>query len=143
MAIFSTPQGPTPMALGPLAFRALGFSFQDVSRELDTSWAEIEVVDRLNALQWTGPKSDDVTISGVLFPEEFGGLETLEGLRRAALAGRPLMLVTVAGDVRGSHVIQSISEDRSLHTRTALPRRNAYRLSLTRYTAGAAGGRLF
>jgi len=122
------------MALGPFTFRALGFSFQDIGRDLDTSWAEIEVVDRFNALQWTGPKSDDLTIAGVLFPEEFGGLSQLEGVRKAAIAGIPLMLVTLEGSIKGLHVIQAISEDRSEHTRKALPRRNAYRLQLTRYT---------
>lgn len=126
------------MALGPFVFRALGFSFQGVQRDLDTSWAEVEVVDRMNALQWTGPKSEDVTISGVLFAEEFGGLETLEGVRRTAKAGLPLMLVTLAGSVHGMHVIQGISEDRSEHTRKALPRRNAYQIDLTKYE-GQAG----
>ena len=122
------------MALGPFTFRALGFAFEGIGRDLDTSWAEIEVVDRFNALQFTGPNSDSLTISGVLFPEEFGGLSQLEGVRSAAIAGIPLMLVTLAGDVKGLHVIQSVGEDRTEHTRKALPRRNAYRIDLLRYT---------
>ncbi len=134
-----TGQGPSPMALGPFAFRALGFSFQDISRDLETPWAEIAVVDRFDALQWTGPKSDTVVISGVLFPEEFGGLNSLDGLGRMATAGIPLMLVTLAGKIHGMHAIQGISEDRSEHTRLALPRRNAYQIEIRRYT-GSIGG---
>ena len=139
MGVYATGPGPSPMALGPFAFRALGFSYRDVSRELDTRWQEIEVCDRMNALQWTGPSSETLTIAGVLFPEEFGGLASLDGIRSAAKAGRPLMLVTRSGSVRGMHVIEGVSEDMSEHTRRALPRRNAYQISLKRYS-GAGGG---
>ncbi len=65
--------GPVTMALGPFMFRSHGFGYTDVSRKLDTTWAEIETAGRLNALQWTGPRSEVVTINGVLFPAEWGG----------------------------------------------------------------------
>ncbi|AUR06978.1 phage tail protein [Phaeobacter inhibens] len=128
--------GPVTMALGPFAFRAHGFGYTDVGRKLDTSWAEIETTGRLNALQWTGPRNETVSINGVLFPQEFGGATTLEGVRLAAKSGIPLVLVSLGGKVFGSHAIQKVDEDRSYHDRNGTPGRNAYSIELKRVGAG-------
>ncbi|AUQ89414.1 MULTISPECIES: phage tail protein [Phaeobacter] len=128
--------GPVTMALGPFAFRAHGFGYTDVGRKLDTSWAEIETAGRLNALQWTGPRNETVSINGVLFPQEFGGATTLEGVRLAAKSGIPLVLVSLGGRVFGSHAIQKVDEDRSYHDRNGTPGRNAYSIELKRVGAG-------
>ena len=128
--------GPVTMALGPFKFQAHGFGYQGLQRKLDTTWAELETAGRLNALQWTGPGSESVTITGVLFPREFGGDSTLEGLRRAAMAGIPQMLVTSGGQVFGLQAIQKIDEDRGVHDRTGAPARNAWSIELKRMSAG-------
>lgn len=128
--------GPVTMALGPFMFRSHGFGYTDVSRKLDTTWAEIETAGRLNALQWTGPRSEVVTINGVLFPAEWGGTGTLEGVRLAAKNGIPLMLVSLGGKVFGSHAIQKIDEDRAFHDRTGAPGRNAYSIEVRRIGSG-------
>ncbi|MBB5515755.1 hypothetical protein FHS89_001775 [Rubricella aquisinus] len=124
--------GPVTLALGPFMFRAHGFGFAGMARKLDTSWAEVETVGQLNDLQWTGPRSEIVTINGVLFPKEFGGATTLEGVRLAAKNGVPLMLVSLGGMVMGRHAIQKLDEDRSFHDRFGAPGRNAYTLELKR-----------
>lgn len=134
--------GPTPMALGPFAFEALGFSFNGISRDLDTGWADIPVASTMNALQYVGPKSEGLTINGVLFPEAYGGQQNLDGIRQAAQEGTPLMLVTLSGDIRGSHAVMSVSEDRDLHTGFGLPRRNGWSISLRRL-GKAQGGSSF
>ena len=128
--------GPVTMALGPFMFRSHGFGYTDVSRKLDTTWVEIETAGRLNALQWTGPRSEVVTINGVLFPAEWGGATTLEGVRLAAKNGIPLMLVSLGGKVFGSHAIQKIDEDRAFHDRTGAPGRNAYSIEVRRIGSG-------
>jgi len=133
--------GPTPMALGGHAFHAHGFGFTGLNRQLDTGWAELDVAMRFDALHWTGPKGETVSIKGVLFPQEFGGLDTLESLRRAAQNGEPMQLVSARGQVFGRYVVVSIDEDRSLHDAVGQPMRNAYSLQLKRYT-GAAGSAL-
>lgn len=124
--------GPVTMALGPFMFRAHGFGYTDVNRTLDTAWAEIETVGRLNALQWTGPRSETMTINGVLFPKEWGGMATLEGVRLAAKNGVPLMMVSLGGMVFGSHAIQKVDEDRAFHDRLGTPGRNAYSIEVKR-----------
>lgn len=132
--------GPTPIALGSYQFQALGFHMSDLSRELQTPWSEIDVAMRFDALHWTGPKSDSVTISGVLFPEEFGGMGSLHGIAASARAGRPLMLVTGAGDVGGRFVVISVSEDWSFIDDNGRPRRDAYKIQLKRYVTSGIGG---
>lgn len=133
-------QGPSPMALGRFAFRALGPSFESQSRGLETPWAELEVCYRQDALQWTGPKSDSFTIEGVIFEEAFGGQDTIDGLREAAESGTPLMLVTHDGRVFGRHVILSINENRGAIRGDGLARRNEYQIELKRLTASGFAG---
>jgi phage protein U len=131
------------MALGPFVFQAHGFGFTGLQRKLDTSWAELETVGRMNALQWTGPRSEAVTVSGVLFPLEFGGQRSLEGIRLAAVNGVPLMLVSLGGAVFGRYAVQGVEEDRAFHDRRGAPRRNAYSLQLRKLTGGQSLFALF
>lgn len=134
--------GPVTMALGPFLFRAHGFGYNGVSLALDTKWAEIETVGRLNEMQWTGPRSETVTINGVLFPNEFGGAGTLEGVKLAAKNGVPLMLVSLGGAIFGRHAIQNITEDRTIHNRFGSAARNAYSIELKRVGSGFSLGSL-
>lgn len=132
--------GPSPMALGPYAFQALGFSFRGQSSDLATPWAELETTMRMDSLQWTGPKSSSFSIEGVIFDEAFGGQGSLDGIKGAAEAGRPLMLVTRAGRVHGMHVIFGVREQRDHIRFDGLARRNSYSIELRRYSGAGAGG---
>lgn len=138
-------QSAAPMALGEHMFRALGFAFQGQQIDVQTPWAELAVADGLDSLQWMGPKSETVTIKGVLFPEEWGGLDTLDAVKKDAKSGKELELVTGAGLVKGLHVIFAVREDRSFVAADGSPRRDAYEIVLRRIEkrSGAAGGSLF
>lgn len=120
------------MALGPFMFRAHGFGYSGLGRTLDTGWAAVETAGGLDALQWTGPRSETLTITGVLFPQEFGGIGTLEGLRLAASSGVAMNLVSLGGAVLGRHAVQKISEDRMYMNRQGVPGRVSYSLELKR-----------
>ncbi|MBY3434813.1 phage tail protein [Rhizobium laguerreae] len=138
--------GPTAMALGPFAFEAIGFGYEGVQRKVQTPWADVAVVQSLNQQQWTGPTTEEVTINGVLFPAQFGGQTSLDGIIAAAMSGTPLMLVSgdaVLGMVHGTFTIQSVDEDKSYFTNTGTPRKNSYSITLKRYSQSAAGGGLF
>jgi phage protein U len=123
----------TPMALGPFGFHALRFGFNGVSRNLTTPWADIQTVGGLNRIQWLGGDADKVTVAGAVFPEEFGGLESLEGVRSAALTGAVLPLVTLGGNVFGMYTIEGVSEDQSFHDALGRPRRDVYSIELRRF----------
>lgn len=68
--------------------------------------------------QWTGPTSDEVTIQGVLFPEEFGEQSQLDGIVAASMAGTEMMLVSrdaMEGAIRSMFTVQSVEKDQSYH----------------------------
>ncbi|NTG74466.1 phage tail protein [Agrobacterium rhizogenes] len=135
--------GVTSMMLGGYAFEALGFGYQNIKRKVNTPWVEISVGQALNPQQWTGPTSDEVTIQGVLFPEEFGGQSQLDGIIAAQLAGTEMMLVSgdaMEGVIRGMFTVQSVEEDQSFHDAKGAARRNAYVISLKRIRAETAAG---
>lgn len=127
--------GPIPMALGPFLFHAHGFGYTDLERSLETGWATLETARGMDAQQWTGPRSETIRINGVLFPQEFGGQTTLDGVRLAAKQGVPLMLVSIGGRVFGSHTIQRVEETQSLHDRIGTPGQNEYSIELLAYSS--------
>lgn len=133
--------GNTSMMLGGFAFEAHGFGYQGIRRAVNTSWAEVAVSQTLNPMQWTGPTSDEITISGVIFTEEFGGQSQLDGIVAAALSGVPMMLVSggaAEGMVHGLYAVQGVDEDRSYHDASGVARRNAYSIKLKRKPDGAS-----
>lgn len=135
--------GPTAMALGAFAFEGIGFGYDGVSRKVQTPWADIKVAQSLDQQQWLGPTSEEVTIKGVLFPAEYGGQASLDGIIAAAMSGLPLMLVSgdaEEGAIHGLFTIQSVDEDRSDHTNYGAPRKNAYAISLKRYGGQSTSG---
>lgn len=136
---------PVSMALGPFAFEAIGFHYDGLTRTVNTSWADVAVAQRRNAQQWLGPTSDEVTIKGVLFPAEFGGQGSLDGIIAAAEAGEPQMLVSgdaAEGRIHGFHTIQGVEEDRSFIDRYGQPRKNAYQIKLKRHEGKVEPGGL-
>ncbi|MCF7646906.1 phage tail protein [Bacillus subtilis] len=135
--------GPVAMALGPYAFEALGFGYQDISRRVNTPWVDIPVAQALNQQQWTGPTSEEVTIRGVLFNEEFGGQDSLNGLIASALAGTPLLYISgdaSEGLIHGLFTIQSVDEAGTYYDRFGRAWRNAYSISMKKYGQASAGG---
>ncbi len=108
----------TSMMRGGDAFEALGFGYQGVKRKVKTPWVEMPVGQSLDPRQWTDPTSDEVTIQGVLFPEEFGEQSQPDGIIAASLAGTEMMLVSgdaVEGLICGMFTVQSVQEDMSFH----------------------------
>lgn len=132
--------GPSVMALGPFVFQAHGFSFTDRKRSQKTGWAEIQVAGGMNPHQWTGGQGAGETISGVLFPDEFGGQAALAGLYAASQSGQVLPLVTLGGGSQNIHsmwFIEDISDDHAFVDRFGRPHRNAYSIGLKAYFGGS------
>lgn len=130
------------MTLGPFAFEGIGFGFDGLTRKIDTSWSEIEVAQRMNAQQWLGPTNEEVTIKGVLFPAQYGGLGSLNGIMEMAKAGEPMILVSGfsgMGTIHGFFTVQSVDEDRSYIDARGVPRKDAYSITLKRYEGRAPG----
>lgn len=135
------------MMLGAFAFQARdNLGYEGVGHRVQTPWADIAVAQTLNQQQWTGPTSEEITIKGVLFPLEYGGQSSLDGIIAAALSGMPMMLVSgddFEGVIHGTYTVQSVDEDRSYHTAAGTPRKNAYSITLKRYGQPTGGSGLF
>ncbi len=125
--------GPTPMALGPYAFEGHGFGFDGISSKLNTEWSQIKLAGAYDAQQWLGPGHEEVTIKGVIFDESFGGLGSLKGIRGAAVAGIPLMMVSLGGNILGNMAVQSVTEEQSFIDHLGRPRKDAYSIVMKRY----------
>jgi len=128
--------GPVPMALGPFKFKAHGLGFTEMERKLDATWAELETAGRLNALQWTGPTSEVITIKGVAFPAEFGGEGTLNGIKMSARLGVPQILLSGGGRIYGLHAIEGVDEEGGYYDRKGAPARVGYSLKLRKIGFG-------
>lgn len=112
----------TLMALGNIKFYSPmpGFDtpgFDTVERDSQFSWTQQGRLSRSPAMQFTGSGEDVIVIAGKMFPNQFGGISTLEALRAAGQAGKPLMLqrfypledeAGVRGDVIGRFGIKRV-----------------------------------
>lgn len=125
--------GPVTMTLGAFAFESHGFGFTDLGRDLDTGWTDIKIAQDWDALQWLGPSKEEVEIKGVLFPERFGGLTQLAGIRSLAISGTPMPLISLGGNVFGLFVVIGIKEDQELFNAAGSPRKDKYTIRLRRY----------
>lgn len=128
------------MMLGPFAFEALGFGYQDIQRITSKKWVDVPVAQTLNKQQWTGPTSEEVTIKGIIFPIEFGGQSQLDGIISAANSGQSLVFVSGdvnEGRIHGTFTVQSVNEDCSYHDASGDARKNSYNIKLKRYGSGA------
>lgn len=130
---------PVPLCLGPYMFESLNFGYSTLGRDLSTPSGDVEISGGFNRLQWGGPTSDAVEISGVIFPEEFGGLSTLEAIRAAAISGLVLPLITLSGTVYGNHQIEGVRDDQEYIDAFGMPRKDTYRLML-RYDPDDSAG---
>lgn len=101
------------MALGKHVFYtpaegvdAIGF--ENLQRDSSYSWIPQGRLNAPVAMQYTGPGQDVLVIEGRLFPHFFGGLKTLNDLRAAGVAGKPLTLTRFYPIRSASNVIEGI-----------------------------------
>jgi phage tail protein len=132
---------PIIASLGPFAFEAHGFGLTDIGRGLKTPWAAINVPGGMDRLQWLGGDSETVKIKGVLFPREFGGLDSLAGIRSLAEAGTPMHLIQrmgfTVGNIISLFVVEAVDDGQSFIGPDGIPMRNTYSLGLKRVAGGS------
>ena len=127
------------MNLGSIVFSISTRSFEELQRKCEYRWATMERLGRRPAKQWIGVGTDDITISGVVFPlletgtSSVVGIGQIEEMRKLAEEGNPQDLVDGMGKILGRFVIESIDETASHHLDNGAPRQQEYSLSLSRY----------
>lgn len=122
--------------LGAFQFSINTAAFSDAQRSTSYKWAAIEQIGELDALQFVGPGSDTVSISGVIFPHFRGGLGQIDGMRTEAAKGKPLQLVDGRGRILGKWVIEQIDEGQTVFTIGGAPLRQSFNLRIRRFSDG-------
>lgn len=125
--------GFTMMQIGQFKFGIPTAAYQELRRTTEYKWPAQERMSRHEALQYTGPGPDTVTLTGVVFPEFRGGTGQIESLRALASEGRPQLMVSGTGQILGQYVIERIDETQGVFAAAGVPRRQEFTLQLRRY----------
>ncbi|MHC2552314.1 phage tail protein [Bradyrhizobium elkanii] len=67
-------------------------SFDTLQRDSQFTWVSADRLSRDPAMQFVGPGEEQFVVEGKMYPYHFGGLSTLQRLREAGRAGKPMML---------------------------------------------------
>ena len=95
--------------LGSLQIKVAPFNAHEVAESGTTDYAVKAVVGAEQPLEFVGEGSNEMTLTGRLFPHEFGGLDELELLRQMRTSGRPQYLIRGDGKPFGWFAITSVS----------------------------------
>jgi phage protein U len=117
-------------------------NFETIQRDAQYTWTSADRLSRDPAMQFTGPGEDNVVIEGRMYPYHFGGLSTLERMRRAGRAGKPMLLVRFypltdpagyGSEVIGNYVIRRVRTVESKIGRIGIAHKIDLSLELQRY----------
>ncbi|RSZ56160.1 phage tail protein [Massilia atriviolacea] len=128
------------MKLGPYSFGLQTAAYQEFQRITAYTWAAQARFGKLNMLQATGPGDDGLTLSGVVFPEHFGGTGQLDSLRALAGLQQPQALIDGRGNMLGQWVIESIDETGSIFAARGVARKQDFSIKLKRAADDSAQG---
>ena len=118
------------LSLGMFAFTLSTLAHDELQRR--TSWrhASNPRIGARDALQFTGPGEDTVSISGTAVAELQDGRASLDQLRAMAATGNPWPLVDGLGTVFGQFVITALDERQKHFMPDGTPRRIDFGLDL-------------
>lgn len=102
------------MAIGAHVFQVVGLNAQEIETGTESIVVDISRFGLMDGAQIHGMKRPEMSIRGVLFPDQLGGLPDYEGLRASQVAGRPLPLIRMGRGftavVLGAVTIERLSD---------------------------------
>lgn len=129
--------GGAPMLmLGDFQFSLNTAAFQELNRAAEYRWASQERFGKHEALQYTGPGADTITLPGVLYPTFRGGGGQISKLRALAAQGKPQLLIDGTGNVLGRWVIESVEERKSHFAALGAARKIEFTVKLRHFDGG-------
>lgn len=81
------------MALGGHVFRVVGLNGQEIETTTEAVWAEFSRWGMIDGAQFHGQKRPSMSVRGVLFPDQIGGLADYEAIRASQSTGKVLPLL--------------------------------------------------
>lgn len=125
---------PTLLMLGGFKFSLNTAAFQEMQRSTSYRWPAQERVGQLDALQFTGPGDDRITLPGTVYPDFRGGQGQVQALRSIAALGKPVRLISASGEMMGAWVIESVEETASGFKVDGKPRRQDFTVSIRKFS---------
>jgi phage protein U len=117
-------------------------NFETIQRDVQYTWTSADRLSRDPAMQFTGPGEDNISIDGRMYPYHFGGLSTIERMRAAGRAGKPMILVRFypltdptgyGAEAIGNYVIKRVRTAESRISVDGIARKIDFTLELQRY----------
>ncbi|WP_441228024.1 phage tail protein [Tardiphaga sp. 20_F10_N6_6] len=126
------------LRLGSFTFSVNTAAYQELKRRTEYKWAAQERFGQLDALQYTGPGEDTITLNGVILPVYRGGFAQVDALRAIAATRQPQLLISGMGNVFGLWVITTVDEGQGVFAALGLPRKQEFTVSLRKFSDGIA-----
>lgn len=127
------------MQLGSFQFGISTAAYQELTRRSGYRWPGQDRFGVEPALQFTGPESEAISLSGTIYTEYRGGVGQLNTMRSLAARGRPLNLVDGSGRMLGRWVIESVEEKQTVFANAGMPRKQEFSLQLKKFPGEAPG----
>lgn len=135
------------LTLGSHAFSILPMNLQRIESEITMNWPAIARFGGPVARQATGQGEHETRLTGLLFPETFGGMGEYRALKQTALRMRPVPMVGLgAGDVGtlfGQVVILKVHDLQDYIGPDGVGRRVGFDVVVAPSGQGLYGGSLF
>lgn len=81
------------MAIGPHVFQVVGLNGQEIDTATEATWVDVPRFGMVDGAQMQGFSRPEMSIRGVLFPDQLGGLPDYEAMRISQRLGRPLPML--------------------------------------------------
>ncbi|UPT95376.1 phage tail protein [Bradyrhizobium barranii subsp. apii] len=117
-------------------------NFETIQRDAQYTWTSNDRLSRDPAMQFTGPGEDNVVVEGKMYPYHFGGISTLDRMRNAGRAGKPMILCRFypltdpkgyGTEVIGNYVIRRVRTVEQKIGAVGIAHKIDFTLELTRY----------
>lgn len=121
------------LALGTFLFSIETAAYQELQRQTDWNFAQVDRFGARKASQYTGPGDDKITLPGVIYPGQTPSkTAALDVLRAMADTGEAYQLMDGAGVILGWWFIRSIADSRSVFLIDGVARKADFSIALER-----------
>ncbi|SFQ14644.1 hypothetical protein SAMN05421853_102123 [Roseivivax halotolerans] len=121
------------MALGSFRFGLTSGDYQTFRRAASYRWEKVDRIGRAPALQFAGPDTETISLSGVIYPSFAGSFRQVEQMRLQAGLGLPFMLTDGMGFIWQRWCIASAEETRTVLFADGAPRKLEFSVELMAY----------
>lgn len=127
------------MMIGPVKFEVAPFNIHAVGHDHESTFAEKPILGSSPLVEWVGEGAETWSLQGRLFPQRFGGLDSLRLLQEARASGQPQYMMRGDGTLMGWVVIERVSERSSFIDLGGIGKAIDFDISVRRAMPPAAG----